>query len=588
MRKIHQLSLCVLAGVLSAAGLCAQETVAQVEVSPETLMVGETAQYIIRFSGTTQLPNLMAPRVEGLSFADTMGTSSFRQVINGRVSVETRAIWNFSAVRPGNFTIPGRTVRISGNEVDIPPATVRAIPMDEETRSRTLLQLDMPDGPFYVGQAIPARLGLFIRNDISLSNIALPESSGDSFIHTEFDRNPARTRTRVEGRVYEAFVWDFIITPIKSGPAKLVFTQNIEIQVPTRDNRMPSIFNMTIGRTESNLLSTDTFEMEILPLPEEDQPDSFEGAIGTFTVTAKLSSRELMVGEPITLTLNISGEGNFDRISPPELGEWANWRVYPPKAEFTPADEAGFRGEKNFEYILIPQSDAITEVPGIAYAVFDPEARVYENTILDPEPVSVSPSDKPVNQSPFMPDFAPEEPTADRIPDSLLPLRPETGTLKPWGPPWRQWPFWSANLLVALLLLSIRFWQQRRRKLLTDSRHAQRHFGSRRIRKALAEARQAARDGDAAAFFAAARYAIQERTSHLSKSPVDAKTLVSSDCLLILKETKLPESAILKCSHILIAADACQFAGSAPEADKLVALSEDLFALITEMNRLQK
>lgn len=587
MRRILQIILCVLAGLLATAPLSAQETVALAEVSPENVMVGETAQYIIRFSGTTQLPNLMPPRVDGLSFSDTMGTSSFRQVINGRVSVETRAIWNFSAVRTGTFTIPGRTVRIGGNEIDIPPVSVRAVPMDEETQSRALLQLDMPDGPFYVGQAIPARLGLFIRNDISLSNIALPERSGDAFIHSEFDRNPARTRTRIDGRVYEAFVWDFIITPIKSAPAKLTFTQNIEIQVPTRDNRMPSIFNMTMGRTESALLSTDTLETEILPLPEEDQPDSFNGAIGTFTVTAQLSSRELMVGEPITLTLNISGEGNFDRISPPEL-EWENWRVYPPKVDFTAEDDAGFRGEKVFEYILIPRSEEIAEVPGIAYAVFDPQERAYETTLLDPEPVKVSPSDKPASQTAFLTDSREEARPEDRIPDSLLPIRPETGTLRKWGPPWKQLPFWSGNLLAGLLLLVIGAWQRRRRKLLTDSRHAQRHFGSRRIRKALADARKAAEDGETEKFFAAARYAIQERTSHLSKSPVDAKTLVTSDCLLILHESTLPETAILKCSQILHAADACQFAGSVPEKNKLIELSEDLLALMTEMNRIQK
>jgi hypothetical protein len=589
MQSLFKSTYLLLLIALGAAAPLQAQITARTGVLPDVVMAGSRAQYVIAFNNTTSLPNINTPRVEGLEFSGTMGTSSFQQIINGRATIETRATWNFQATRPGTFTIPGRTVRISGEDVQIPPVTFEVVPMDDETRTRVFLRFSLPEGPYFVGEAIPARIGLMVRRDVGRANYGRPDRIGEAFINTPIGNDPSRTSTQVDGRFYEVLIWDTVLTPIKSGPAELSFQQQVEIQINEQDNRFPSIFNLSRGRVESYTLSSDTISTEVLPLPEEGRPDSFRDAVGDFTVTAELSSRDLQVGEPITLTIAIEGTGNFDRISPPEIPEWDGWRLYPPKVEFTPSGEDGLTGRKTFEYILIPQETSIKEIPEIRYATFNPETEAYSTTVLEAEAVTVKPPATPLDTGPVFSTMASGEPERDPVPDALLPIRPETGSLLPsHGAAWKQARFWTFNGLMALGLLLIARWQGRRRRLRDDIILARRHAGGRKIRKALQNATTAAKAGDHQKFFDAARFALQERISHLARTPTEARTLVTSDCMELLEASAIPEEVRERCAALLGAADAAQFAGVHPTGDKLLHMAEELVSIVSDLNRSRK
>lgn len=587
-RFISKGLLCTALYLLTGLSLQGQNISARAEVSPEVVMEGVSAEYTITIVNSSRLPNINTPRIDGLAFDDPPSTSSFQQIVNGRASIETRATWSFQATRTGAFTIPGRTLRISGEEVRVPPASFEVVPMGEETRSRAFLQLEVADGPYYVGQAIPAKLGLFVRNDLSLANIAFPEREGDAFLNGEFDNNPQRSRVRLRGRIYEAFVWDFILTPIKAGPATLQFSQQVALQIPVSDNSMPSIFNLRRSRTEQLTLRSELVDTEILQLPKEDRPPSFSDAVGAFEISADLSSRDLQVGEPLTLTLALEGRGNFDRIAAPELSGWDNWRVYPPKVTFTPSGELGHEGRKVFEYILIPRLPTIEQIPEIAVSSFNPETRAYETTIIEAEPVTVRPSDSLSESRPFSFEGDEGVPSGSQVPDSLLPIRPNIGSLTASGSPWSRPGFVISNSALAALFLFLGVWNGRRQRLRHDQRHARRQVGNRRIRSALQKAREAASGEDPAAFYKAARSAIQERLSLFAREAVQARTLVSSDCEEIMREASLPESLRTDCLQILASADACEFAGHQPPPEALSRQAADLERVLIELNRVQK
>jgi hypothetical protein len=50
-------------------------------------------------------------------------------------------------------------------------------------------------------------------------------------------------------------------------------------------------------------------------LPEEGRPDNYSGAVGQFVFDVKVKPTEVALGDPITITLQITGEGNVDSIS---------------------------------------------------------------------------------------------------------------------------------------------------------------------------------------------------------------------------------------------------------------------------------
>jgi hypothetical protein len=390
----------------------------------------------------------------------------------------------------------------------------------------------------------------------------------------------------VEGRSYNALVWDILITPIKSGPAELRFRQDIALQIVNSDSRFPSVFSMSRTRTEPATLLSPELPAEILPLPAEGRPDGFSGAIGQMNVESGVSETDLMVGEPITLTVTLSGKGNFERISPPELPQWDDWRIYPPKVEFTAEDPRGFSGQKSFEYILIPQSEALSEIPGFAVSYFDPVSAIFETRAIAAVPVTVKPSDKPAGSQPFIPAMGGEADSGELVPEDILPLKPSPGNLQPAGKTlWKSTAFWGYQVAVAVLLLAGGIWLRQRNRLRTDKHLARRHAGGRKVRKALLAAQNHARAGDAAAFLEVARFCLQETISHRSPSPVEAKTLVTPDCLAILQANDVDESVQKRVVRILDAADAHQFAGASPDRGEIESLHKELTAVVQELNR---
>lgn len=570
------------------ASLQGQSVLARAEVNPSAVMVGESAVYSIRFLNASSVPDLNTPRVDGLDFNPTPSTRNLRQFINGRMSSEIELSWTFRPVREGTFVIPGRTVRIGGQDIEISAVELRAVPLSEEARSRALLRLEIPEPPYYVGQALPARLSLLVRRDLDLTNVAFPESTGDSFLHSEFDKNPARGTVRLQGRLYNVLSWEILITPIKSGTAELRFSQEIGIQVPSPDDPFQGLFSMSRRRSESYQVFTDPISTNVLPLPEEGRPERYGDAIGSFEAEASLAGTDLQVGEPVTFVITLTGKGNFERIAPPEIPEWENWRVYPPKVAFSPSDAIGFEGAKSFEYILIPQSADITEIPEFSYSTFDPEAGTYRTTSFGPIPVQVKPSDKPLDSGLFLPESEGrdglEQPA---VPRRILPLRTKPGTLIPAGSVlWQNPRFWIVNLLSGLLLLLCARGLHYRRRLEDDEALARRLSGNRKIRKALQQAGAAAASGNGAAFLEAARFALQERIAHLSSRNPEAKTLVTSDCLNILSERNVPDSLKSRIDELLNAADACQFAGALPAKSELAAMHKELINAISELSRL--
>jgi hypothetical protein len=62
-------------------------------------------------------------------------------------------------------------------------------------------------------------------------------------------------------------------------------------------------------------LTSEADAESVLPLPSANRPVDFSGALGQFTIAAEASPDHVTAGDPITLRLTVTGEGNFDRES---------------------------------------------------------------------------------------------------------------------------------------------------------------------------------------------------------------------------------------------------------------------------------
>ena len=150
--------------------------------------------------------------------------------------------------------------------------------------------------------------------------------------------------------------------------------------------------SLTITPLESEIAQVDLFgrsartqrlraeplKIEVLPLPAAGRPANFDpAAVGKFNIDAKIDRSEVAVGEPVSLTVTITGQGNLRKLAPPRLPTMDGWKVYEPKTEVKIDNAGGISGHKTIEYLMLSERPGTTMVPAFELTYFDPAARKY-------------------------------------------------------------------------------------------------------------------------------------------------------------------------------------------------------------------
>ena len=122
-------------------------------------------------------------------------------------------------------------------------------------------------------------------------------------------------------------------------------------------------------------------------VPRDGQPDSYIGAIGQFSVRSELSPQSARVGDPMTLTLVVSGEGALAEARPPRIAGMAGiegaFRMYEATEESQPK-------ARRFTYSLRPLDATITEFPAIPVSFFDVDQERYVTLHTAPIALEIS------------------------------------------------------------------------------------------------------------------------------------------------------------------------------------------------------
>jgi hypothetical protein len=83
------------------------------------------------------------------------------------------------------------------------------------------------------------------------------------------------------------------------------------------------------------------------------------------------------VGDAVTLTITISGQGNLRKLPPPTLRRLDGWKLYDPKVAVNLESADTVNGTKTVEYLLLPERAGTTVLPAFSLPYFDPSTRSY-------------------------------------------------------------------------------------------------------------------------------------------------------------------------------------------------------------------
>ncbi len=398
--------------------------VVSAQFEPSTLAVGESGRYVITAQGDSKQVSGQFSIPSGspqLTFPDSisvLGQSTSQQFAmnNTGVSMTKSVIVNIRPRKVGKFKVAKFRIQLGDTVYDVPGTELEVVAQGSQVQqsggsiaSSTSLKLMFARNKIYVGEAMRSQLQLLLPSNVRIfhnRNNPLPKVTGDAFTLSPFVMdNVTEEKVTVEGKNLQKFSFPTVVTPLKSGQQTLRFDYPITVARTDRSvmrpdpfdqMRMDSLFNQMMGMNgepEQIELSTGQLSVDVLPLPDKGKPSSFNGAIGNFEASLDMPvARGLRVGEPLTLKLTLSGEGNFSRIEAPSLQGTDQWRVYEPRSEFRQEDTYGVKGTKTFEYVVIPQQSGALSTPPILFSFFNPETEEYKTIELPPFKIEVVPS----------------------------------------------------------------------------------------------------------------------------------------------------------------------------------------------------
>ena len=359
------------------------------EVKPSNVVVGEAATWIITAENAMiRQTSFKPPFVQNLKINYESGSFNTR-IINGVTQRST--VWKFNVIpsTEGDYIIPESTINIEGQNFVIPScsftATKNAISSQKNSDVVFIkLEYKQPE-KWYIGQNCPAELKLYIAGGISGQLASMPQKYGDAFSATKLLEQPKQTVVKVNGAEYQCLSWPTLITPLKSGINQLNFGLEMIVSMPSRlrsnmfddeDDDPFSIFTRGFGgmfaQNKNISLSKPSEAINILPLSAS-RPSNFSEGIGVFKISdPQILEKEAIQNEPLTMAVEISGHGNFDRLQEPKINcNNSDWRTYSPKAVFESDDFLGFTGKMRYEFVIVPLKSGELTLPEIEFVYFD-------------------------------------------------------------------------------------------------------------------------------------------------------------------------------------------------------------------------
>jgi hypothetical protein len=170
--------------------------------------------------------------------------------------------------------------------------------------------------------------------------------------------------------------------PIRAG-AQAIPPVLVKANLPTQvDERGRAL------RTEKFVTSSASLTVDIRPVPSVGQPASFSGAVGRFQLDVDANPKLLRVGDPLSFTLTLRGEGLLETVHPPALEQQAQL-AQDFKMQTDPPAVKTDSDAKTFTYTLRPRRVGIREVPPIEVAYFDPDIQRFQVLRSAPVPLRV-------------------------------------------------------------------------------------------------------------------------------------------------------------------------------------------------------
>ena len=485
----------------SAAAFAAEPSVT-FDVQPRVIHLGESATASVRFHNMQNPAQPGTPQIDGFDVQSVSQNINSTADGNGRQELTVSFDYTIVSRRAGKFVIrpynelPGVTVEVVGTDG-----------APQSGQEQLFAKLEPSSTNLYVQQIFDLTLKIYVSTKLNLHGIGPLQNLPAQGLVVHQPQQLDTQREVINGEVYNVYRFSLKAQSVTAGRYDLAPVQRAEL-VGQRRRRDPfEDFGIIFGGvpTEPRDITLQPLTLIIKDLPAEGRPASFAGAVGQFTFDMTAKPADLTAGDPITLNFRITGHGNLDGVQMPVLALGDQFKTYDPKLTSQNFNEQTASGDKTFEQVIIPKSDAAKMISEVVFSYFDPDKSAYQTIQRGPVQLAVHAASKDkaslLVENSGTPVAASQK--AELLGSDIVYLKPAP---REWmsvdDRAWYAHPATMAAQAVPALAVAATFLLVRRReKLLGDVAASRRQLAPKAARTGIARARSAIAANDAKQFY---------------------------------------------------------------------------------------
>ncbi|MBK7121666.1 MAG: protein BatD [Chitinophagaceae bacterium] len=139
------------------------------------------------------------------------------------------------------------------------------------------------------------------------------------------------------------------------------------------------------------ILQNKPISVLVKPLPEENKPAGFKGAVGKFTIESRVLQNNFSTDDAGKMAIIISGAGNLQMINAPEISFPGDFDVFDSKAtDDLYKGTVPVSGRKIFEYPFAVSKAGNYTLPEVSFSFFDTQDAAYKTVTSKPLEITVT------------------------------------------------------------------------------------------------------------------------------------------------------------------------------------------------------
>jgi hypothetical protein len=351
------------------------------------------------------------------------------------------------------------------------------------------IKVSVDKSKLHVGEQVTASYKLYARIPMQVGISKLPSLNGFWTQDFEIPKNIKPVEETYNGKKYQVFLLKkSALFPQQTGtleldPAEAEGTARV-IQTVKQRNPFSDIFDDPAFQQAfgGSLMMNDPFfnddmfssyayrdvpvhiksapvKITVDALPEEGKPAGYGGAVGKFSIGAKMDKCTFTTDDVANLRVTITGSGNLKLIEPPVLNLPNGLQNFDPQALDTITGRSTtISGSKIITYPISARTPGDYQIPAISFSYYDPNTKAYVLSSTQPVTIHIKPGK---NYSPALAGAG----LKDIHNITTSPLGPLSFAGKPLlftaG-------YWSMYALPLLAFVGLAFWRRREDEMSKD------------------------------------------------------------------------------------------------------------------------